>query len=255
MVRPKLFPAVFLVIPAAAVLMTHATLVEAAPDECRAKPGASAPTGFHWYYRVDRVNQRRCWFLSSGDLRTRQSSSLGRRELISHSVEAGIAQQSELDDKIVAEPPRQIVAEPPRQEPVILPDEPTQRELAAPEFDALAAEGLVPHKVTTMSYVQPHAGEQSLGRGTNPDLVFLCGALATALLVAGAAFQVVGRIQQSPKARRPYPTPDQPDAGAERQKIAPRAAQHRPLPSRRTSRQGVVNIPLRMAQRSATRLQ
>jgi hypothetical protein len=247
MVRPKLFPAVFLVIPAAAVLITQATLVEAASEECRAKPGASAPTGFHWYYRVDRVNQRRCWFLSSGELRTRQFGSLGRRELISRSVEAGIGQQSELDDKIVAEPPRQ--------ESVILPDEPTQRELPAPEFDALASEGLVPHKVTTMSYVQPRAGEQSLGRGTNPDLVFLCGALATALLVAGAAFQVVGRIQQSPKARRHYATPDQPDAGAERQKIAPRAAQYRPPPSRRTSRQGVGNTPLRMAQRSATRLQ
>jgi hypothetical protein len=34
----------------------------AAADNCAGSPGAAAPTGQHWYYRVDAVNHRRCWY-------------------------------------------------------------------------------------------------------------------------------------------------------------------------------------------------
>jgi hypothetical protein len=34
-----------------------------ATAECRTSPGPPAPQGQHWYYRVDRVNDRYCWFL------------------------------------------------------------------------------------------------------------------------------------------------------------------------------------------------
>jgi hypothetical protein len=33
--------------------------------DCRTSPRPSAPQGTHWYYRVDRTNNRHCWFLSS----------------------------------------------------------------------------------------------------------------------------------------------------------------------------------------------
>jgi len=36
--------------------------------DCRASPQASAPRGMHWYYRVDRTNNRHCWFLSSAGM-------------------------------------------------------------------------------------------------------------------------------------------------------------------------------------------
>jgi hypothetical protein len=260
MFRQRLLPAALFILPAAAVLTTEATLVEAASEECMAKPGSSASTSSRWYYRVDRVNHRRCWFLSTRDLsahsRMRRASSLRGRHLISRSTgETDIAQQSEPDEQILAGPT-------PRQEPM-LPDEQTLRELAAPQFDVLTSQGLVPHKVTTISYARPHsgaptaggqhvdamrAGEQSVARGVTVDLVFLGGALATALLVAGGAFQVIGRIQRTRRARQHYPTPGQPDAGAERQKISIRAAQYRPLPSGSTRRQGTGNAPLRRAQ-------
>jgi hypothetical protein len=34
-----------------------------AADTCAAAPGAAAPKGQHWYYRVDQVNHRKCWYL------------------------------------------------------------------------------------------------------------------------------------------------------------------------------------------------
>jgi hypothetical protein len=228
MFRQRLLPAALFIMPAAAVLTTKATLVEAASEECMAKPGSSASTSSRWYYRVDRVNHRRCWFLSTRDLsahsRMRRASSLRRHHLISRTTgETDIAQQSELDEQTVAgRTPRPM-----------LPDEQALRELAAPQFDVLTSQGLVPHKVTTISYARPRsgaptargrlvdamrAGEQSVARGVNVDFVFLGGALATALLVAGGAFKIIGRIQRSRRARQHYPIPGQADAGAERKK-------------------------------------
>ena len=34
-----------------------------AVDDCLAGPNAAAPQGSHWYYRVDRVTHRECWYL------------------------------------------------------------------------------------------------------------------------------------------------------------------------------------------------
>jgi hypothetical protein len=34
-----------------------------AEDKCATAPGAAAPKGQHWYYRVDSVNHRKCWYL------------------------------------------------------------------------------------------------------------------------------------------------------------------------------------------------
>ncbi len=34
-----------------------------ADDNCVSAPGAAAPAGQHWYYRIDRVKQRKCWYL------------------------------------------------------------------------------------------------------------------------------------------------------------------------------------------------
>jgi hypothetical protein len=33
--------------------------------DCLTAPGSSAPPNGHWYYRTDRTQQRKCWFLRS----------------------------------------------------------------------------------------------------------------------------------------------------------------------------------------------
>jgi len=62
MPRPMMFfvPAI-LVVPLVTILLTAQTsLAESAADECRTEPGSSAPSGSHWYYRVNRTDQRHC---------------------------------------------------------------------------------------------------------------------------------------------------------------------------------------------------
>jgi hypothetical protein len=34
-----------------------------AADECLAAPNAAAPAGSHWYYRLERPTQRKCWYI------------------------------------------------------------------------------------------------------------------------------------------------------------------------------------------------
>jgi hypothetical protein len=42
-----------------------------AADDCLSKPKGQAPEGSHWYYHIDRVSKRHCWYL--GDQRERLS--------------------------------------------------------------------------------------------------------------------------------------------------------------------------------------
>src|ERR1700689_2701349 len=93
-------------LPAVAGLTAHATPFEAESKDCRAKPATSAPPGSNWHYRVDRVSQHRCWFLSSDDPKVHTSlgrtNSLGHRES-SGTTAADIKQQSVADREAGAE--------------------------------------------------------------------------------------------------------------------------------------------------------
>src|SRR3954447_24259682 len=66
-------PAVFAIFFIA--LISHPGGAEPAVDDCVAKPNSAAPQGSHWYYRVDRTANRRCWFLAPEGLKVRQAES------------------------------------------------------------------------------------------------------------------------------------------------------------------------------------
>src|SRR5262249_53657524 len=36
--------------------------------QCRSSPGSAAPSGMHWYYRVDRTSNRYCWYMQAAGL-------------------------------------------------------------------------------------------------------------------------------------------------------------------------------------------
>ena len=57
----------------ASVLSVHWSSVQAAADNCLAKPNAAAPQGSHWYYRVDQAGNRRCWYLGPKGAKERQA--------------------------------------------------------------------------------------------------------------------------------------------------------------------------------------
>jgi hypothetical protein len=53
---------------------------QAKADECLARPGATAPKGSHWFYRIERKSNRRCWYLGPASQKVRPASSAARAE-------------------------------------------------------------------------------------------------------------------------------------------------------------------------------
>jgi hypothetical protein len=65
MLGPKILPGILVVLPATMLLTAQSGFGGSTSEECRTSPGTSAKAGLHWYYRVDRTNNRHCWFLHS----------------------------------------------------------------------------------------------------------------------------------------------------------------------------------------------
>ncbi len=56
-------PAVFAVFLVALAITIPPVGSARAGDDCIAAPNSQPPQGSHWYYRIDRVKQRKCWYL------------------------------------------------------------------------------------------------------------------------------------------------------------------------------------------------
>jgi hypothetical protein len=65
MLGQRILPVILIVLPTITALTAQTTLVEATADECKTRPGSATAPGTHWYYRVNRNNNLRCWYLSS----------------------------------------------------------------------------------------------------------------------------------------------------------------------------------------------
>jgi hypothetical protein len=52
-----------LMVPATVLLTAQASLSEPAAEQCKHSPGASAPRGSHWYYRINHATNQHCWYL------------------------------------------------------------------------------------------------------------------------------------------------------------------------------------------------
>jgi hypothetical protein len=212
------FVSAILFIPLGTVLVTAQTsLAEPAADECKTKPGSSAPPGSHWYYLINRTDQRRCWFLGPEGAKVRSQA----RETASN----------------VSSPtrtsPRENAVETARAIPV--PVEITQKtslegasaesnraagNFAAPSADLPKTPDLDAREPTTtndnyaaargrtdaqeeMRLISPvltepaRAGLGDPARETAPGALFLVGALAIVLLCVGAIFKLARRHAQS----------------------------------------------------------
>jgi len=65
--------AVLAILVAAVAVPVRWHHAQAAPDNCLAMPNAAPPQGSHWYYRVDEVGNRRCWYLGPEGAKQRQA--------------------------------------------------------------------------------------------------------------------------------------------------------------------------------------
>jgi len=87
--RSKILSIGLALIPAAILVSGHSSLGEAKGDECRAKPDGTAPASLHWYYRVDRANNRHCWYLHEQGMRVHSLGNTASRNSDVQSDTAG----------------------------------------------------------------------------------------------------------------------------------------------------------------------
>jgi hypothetical protein len=77
------------------VLTSRSGGAEPAGDNCIAKPNSGAPQGSHWYYRVDRAANRRCWFLGPEGLKVRQTESPKRLPSVTSTAQPTLERRAE----------------------------------------------------------------------------------------------------------------------------------------------------------------
>ena len=209
------FVSAILFMPLGTVLVTAQTsLAEPAADECKTKPGSSAPPGRHWYYLINRTDQRRCWFLGpegayvrSQARETGSNVSSTRTPPRENAVEtaraipASMEQRTPLEaastesHRVAAADFAAPSSDPPKipdldaREPTTISNNPTE---AREPTDAQEEMPLIGPVVTEAE----HAGLQDPAREIAPMPLFLVGALMM-LLCAGAIFKLARRKTQS----------------------------------------------------------
>jgi hypothetical protein len=57
----------FLLALSAPLLVAGPLAGSAAAADCLSEPNSAAPANSHWYYRIDRMTQRKCWYLRAAD--------------------------------------------------------------------------------------------------------------------------------------------------------------------------------------------
>jgi len=183
-------PALLLVVPATAALSASTEFVQAA-EECRARPGSTAPAGSGWYYRVNRADHRHCWFLMTKSA----SAHVPRLRHFAGESRGGAPQEQQAG----VQPPIDSSQIEPAD--VLPAGHSTVSQAAAPAPDA-AAKYLVPRTIPTITFRRPSAdaptrlepigktaraiGQTSADAGDSTStLVVLTEAAATGLLFAG----------------------------------------------------------------------
>ena len=204
--RRKFLSAIFVVLPATAALTAQTVVVEAASGECRAKPGSAAPLGSRWLYRVNRVDHRRCWFVSSqvvgGHSYMRRTASGRPRHFVRHSTRDVLNVRY---DRTVGLETASAQAVP--SDTMLPPEQATLPDFSTRWPDLPNSQGLLSRKVATITYTRPtnnastsstpfpsveRAGEQS-SMGDAFNSVLLGGALTASLFVAGGISYVARR--------------------------------------------------------------
>jgi hypothetical protein len=64
-------PAILVFLPAAVLLTARTSFAQHATDDCITMPSSAPPQGRHWYFRVDRMVHRQCWYLGPGGAKVR----------------------------------------------------------------------------------------------------------------------------------------------------------------------------------------
>jgi hypothetical protein len=159
MLRSKML-LVSLALTTAAVVAGHSSLGEAKGEECRAQPDGSSPAGLHWYYRVDRANNRHCWYLHEQGMPVHSPIRATTRN---PDRQNDVAPRNDAADEQVSKTPPITGESQPQNEQTAPPAEPPNADFTARWVDLPKSVDLNAHEPLVAS--NGYAAEQSAGGG------------------------------------------------------------------------------------------
>jgi hypothetical protein len=197
----RLARALLLVGPAFVALLVSVNVVRAA-EECRAKPGPTAPPGSRWLYRINRADHRHCWFLSSNA--TGAHSQVSRRPRHLTDQPSGLQRNQQTDNDV------QTGSLPAEKDHVAV----TAELLPAPQVASpsvtQSSETIIARSIPTVAFRVQSANSPSVqepavntrAQSATPkapdksNVALLAGAAAAGLLFAGGVFHLTRRVQR-----------------------------------------------------------
>jgi len=131
MLESKILPTILIILPSSVfLLLAHPGAGKAGAEKCNTRPSSSAPQGTHWYYRINSADNRRCWFLSSEDIKVRSHA----RELISRVPSPSpVLQHGNEPARATAPQTRPALTESARMPPAIMPADTASTESSMPQ--------------------------------------------------------------------------------------------------------------------------
>ena len=209
----KILPGLLLLLLATTALSVHPNVVEAASNECKAKPDSAAPAGTRWYYRANRVDHSRCWFLSSSNVsahsRLRQSTSVTRGHFIRPNAgKVPDAQQNPQVNPQIASAIKPA-ADGLLSGQTMVPQVTTRAQDPPRSYELLARKvATSPYRLAVASAQPPTgalvqaspSGSQASAGVANFNLLFLGAVVATSLSLAGGVFHLTRRVRSRDRA-------------------------------------------------------
>jgi hypothetical protein len=219
-------PASLIIALATVVFGVQPSVAEPAADECKTTPGSSAPPGQHWYYRVNRSDQRHCWYLGAEGTKARAQT----RDKASSSP-ARTAREEASETTPTLPPPMEVIQTPsvpaasserpaatadfarpfldlPQAPDVTAREAATTSNASAPDLAPTQAEDEMPLVWPVLTETE-RAGLPDSARESAPWSVFLIA--AGALLVAGSLLKLAWRARSYGRrhAQLRHPRPSQ----------------------------------------------
>jgi len=205
---------------AAAEAATPAT--QAAADSCLSAPQGVTPSGSHWYYRIDRVTKRQCWYLreesDAGDDKFARAAPPASAPA-SAAEEPAAPQQRTITRKSIADARAEWISQPTRAEPI-----PTARveprpvaAVAAPAVQnsprAAMPNVLAPAPLSSMRWNDAPVMRAST---TPTDLQLAAATPPAGQLPQAAEVQLTAVDQAAPAAAELAPAPAKPKASLQK---------------------------------------
>ena len=205
---------------AAAEAATPAT--QAAADGCLSAPQGATPSGSHWYYRIDRVTKRQCWYLreesDAGDDKFARAAPPASAPA-SAAEEPAAPQQRTITRKSIADARAEWISQPTRAEPI-----PTARveprpvaAVAAPAVQnsprAAMPNVLAPAPLSSMRWNDAPVMRAST---TPTDLQLAAATPPASQLPQAAEVQLTAVDQAAPAAAELAPAPAKPKASLQK---------------------------------------